>query len=509
MTSFINIIEPFIETVHSKGNNIAIIEGKSKISFKDLYLKSLSLAKKINSYNFLNEPIAVIQKKTANSIISNISILLSGNAYMNIDINLPKKKIQSILKNIKPKIIIIDSNFKIKLNKKLFKIINIDSFNFTRNFKEQSVLNNIKNLIDTDPLCIINTSGSTGDPKSVILNHKSFIDFIIRSDELFKFKNNEIIGSLSSNAFDIYSFELTLMMYKGSSILIIPEEIKGYPLNIVELIKKNKVSFIFWVPTIMTTIANLNLLKEVKLNNLKIIWFAGEVFQTDKFNYWRKMLPHAIFANLYGPIEITLDCSYYIIKKKIKNSDPIPIGTAYKNTDLIILKNNKIAKENEIGELFVRGSSLAMGYFNNEEETKKKFIQNPLNNSYPEIIYATGDLVKKNRKKEIIFIGRKDNQIKHYGHRIELDEIEHIIINKCKLVKNGCAVYNDEIKKIIFYYENNKEININNYNNKLKKFLTKYSLPDKWIKLNKLPQNLNGKIDRLKLKKYEIKNIHN
>lgn len=176
---------------------------------------------------------------------------------------------------------------------------------------------------------------------------------------------------------------------------------------------------------------------------------------------------------------------------------------------MIILKNNKIVKENEIGELFVRGSSLAMGYFNNEEETKKKFIQNPLNNSYPEIIYATGDLVKKNRKKEIIFIGRKDNQIKHYGHRIELDEIEHIIINKCKLVKNGCAVYNDKIKKIIFYYENNKEININNYNNKLKKFLTKYSLPDKWIKLNKLPQNLNGKIDRLKLKKYKIKNIHN
>ena len=151
---------------------------------------------------------------------------------------------------------------------------------------------------------------------------------------------------------------------------------------------------------------------------------------------------------MYGPIEITLDCTFFIINRKFKDNEPLPIGHKFRNTDILILNSkNKICKPNEIGELCVRGSSLAMGYYNNWSKTLSVFEQNPLNNFYPELIYKTGDLVLKNFNGELLFRGRKDDLIKHRGYRIELKEIEHIIINNLKLVSNACVVY-DYLKKI-------------------------------------------------------------
>ena len=204
----------------------------------------------------------------------------------------------------------------------------------------------------------------------------------------------------------------------------------------------------------MVNIANMRLLEQLPLPDLKMVWFAGEVFPTKQFNQWRALLPHARFVNLYGPIEITLDCTYYIVEREIKDEEPIPIGYACKNTDILILNNkNQLASIEEEGELCVRGTSLAMGYYNNPEKTAEAFVQNPLNKSYPEIIYRTGDIALINRRGEIIFKGRKDTLVKHSGYRIELGEIEHVIINTLKLVKNGCVIYEYAKKEIVFYYE--------------------------------------------------------
>lgn len=503
MSKVINYIDFFFETCKKKGGEIAVVDKKGKISFKELNRKSFIFAAEIKRFNYLNRVIPVIQEKNILNVISNIGILISGNAYMNIDYSLPEKKIFSILKNINSRIIITDKKNEVKLKKlnKKIKILNIEKLNFNRNINKDILLENLSNIIDTDPFCVINTSGSTGIPKSTVLNHRNFIDFIYRSEEIFKFSGNEIMGSLSPSAFDIFSFEICLMMFAGSKLVLIPDEFKPFPVDIIKFIKKNKVSFIFWVPTIMVMIANLDLLTKFKLDKIKLIWFAGEVFPTDKFNYWKKKLSNnVLFVNLYGPIEITLDCSYFIINRKIKNNEPIPIGKKYKNTDLIILKNNKRVKQNEIGEIYVRGSSVALGYYGNLEETNRRFVQNPLNKFYREIVYKTGDLAKINDKNELVFIGRKDNQIKHLGYRLELDEIEHVLINKLKLVDNGCALYDFKKKEIYFFYEGNKIID-SIIINKIKKNLAKQAIPNKWVKLNKMPLNLNGKIDRLKLTK--------
>ena len=247
----------------------------------------------------------------------------------------------------------------------------------------------------------------------------------------------------------------------------------------------------------------MDLLSTYKLDSLKTVWFAGEVFPTKQFNYWHRHLPNTTFANLYGPIEITLDCTYYIVDKEIPDEQPLPIGYACRNTDIIILDaDDKAVKEPNVeGELCVRGTSLAMGYYNNPEKTAAAFVQNPLNKAYPELIYRTGDVVCYNEEGLIMFKGRKDNIVKHMGYRTDLGEIEHVIINTLKLVKNGCIVYNQAAKEITLFYESEQEIPASEFRKKIGQALPKYMIPTAYNHLEFLQRNTNGKIDRLFYKK--------
>ena len=498
----INVIEYLHKTVKNYPNKTAVISGDEKITFKDLNIKAQKLAVYIAQSNIIRKPIALYLPKSIESVIADIAITYSGNAYMNLDIKNPIERISNIHNLIKPEFVITNNKYKDKIkNIDGIKIINIDEFDFNSDC-DYSILEKIQSkIIDTDPYCIINTSGSTGTPKGVVLNHRSFIDFTERSFEAFDITENEIIGSLSPLVFDIYSIELCFLMAKSATMVIIPDTLAAFPIEILKLLQKHSVSFLFWVPTIMVNIANMDLLSKIDLPTLKTIWFAGEVFPTRQFNYWYENLKNVTFANLYGPIEITLDCTYFIVNREIPDNEPIPIGYAYKNTDILILnEKDEPASLKEEGELCVRGSSLAMGYYNNPEKTAKAFVQNPLNKSYPEIIYRTGDIVFVNDRGEIVFKGRKDNLIKHMGYRIELDEIEHIVINTLKIVKNGCVVYNKDKKEITMFYENESEISIAEFRNKIGAMLPKYMIPTVYHRMDILPRNTNGKIDRLKLK---------
>jgi amino acid adenylation domain-containing protein len=499
-----NILEYFFQTIKENINKIAVIDGDKQLTFGELDIRSQVLASElIGKKSIINKPVAVFLPKSVDSVVANIAITYSCNIYMNIDIKSPNERIKNIFNLINPDLIITNTTY-LKLLDGIVerdKIILFDEIDF---YKEPNLLNlqsRMRMQIDTDPLCIINTSGSTGTPKGVVLNHRSFIEFTEISLEIFDFKNNDVIGSLSPLVFDIYSFELCLLMAKSNTLLLIPEQLSSFPINILELIKKYKVSFIFWVPTIMVNIANMELLNAVTLPDLRIVWFAGEVFPTKQFNYWKKILSHTLFANLYGPIEITLDCTYFIVNREIADNEPIPIGIPYKNTHILVLnENDELINEGEEGELCIRGTSLAMGYYNNPEKTASVFVQNPLNNSYPELIYRTGDVVSFNNRGEIVFKGRKDSLIKHFGYRIELGEIEHVIVNILQIVKNCCVVYQIEKKEITTIYESIEDIADAEFRKKLLVHFPKYMIPTKYIRMDELPRNTNGKIDRLTLK---------
>lgn len=502
----ITMLEYFEETVLKKGKDIAVIEGEDKITFCQLKSKACDVAQMIaKEIGYMqSRPIAVFIPKSIWCVAVDVGILYSGNAYMNLDVKTPASRIQNILTCINPAMIITLVKYKDKLPNFEGKVVCVDEIEMERCSSDFRKLRD-EHIIDTDPMCIINTSGSTGTPKGVVLNHKSFIDFTEWSLETFEFTEHEVIGSLSPAVFDIYSYELCLLMAKGAAIVVISENYAVFPVKLLQLLNEEKVTFIFWVPTIMVNIANMGLLEKVTPKYLRWVWFAGEVFPTKQFNIWKNRLSNTKFANLYGPIEITLDCTYYIVERELQDDEPIPIGFPCKNTDILLLKDdNTLAEKGEEGEICVRGTSLAGGYYNNWEKTNEAFVQNPLNTKYPELIYKTGDLAFENEYGEIVFVGRKDTLIKHSGYRIELGEIEHVAINTLKIVDNCCVMYDKEKKQIVMVYEKKDDLDEGKIRTALGLEIPHYMVPGKYIVLDKMPRNTNGKIDRLLLKQTYI-----
>ena len=210
---------------------------------------------------------------------------------------------------------------------------------------------------------------------------------------------------------------------------------------------------------------------------------------------WIKYLPNAMFVNLYGPTEITCNCTYYIVDNSREYEDKIPIGVAFKNKEIILFDedNNKISESYCVGEICVRGSSLAHGYYGNLDLSNKCFVQNPLNKNYTDIIYRTGDLGYYNREGNLMFSGRKDFQIKHQGHRIELEEIQ-MALEKIDEIKRACVLYNEEKSKIYAYYIG--DIEKRDIHEKLKNTLPIFMLPNILIQVDEFPLTKNGKIDR-------------
>lgn len=451
-------------------------------------------------------PMAVFLPKCAEVVFADLGILSTGSPFTNLDVKSPAQRVRNILDNLDPELVITSKDLVSRLAE-----LGLDD---TRLVLVEDVLGGAivpdnalldqrrREILDTDPLCIINTSGSTGTPKGVVLHHRGLIDFMEWAFDTLPLDGTERIGSLSPFHFDIYLLELVLCLAKGATLVMIQEEIATFPANLMRFLREREISFLFWVPTIMVTIANLGLLETLPVASLRTIFFAGEVFPTRHLNLWRKALPEAVFVNLYGPIEIHVDCTYFIVDRELQDDEPLPIGFPCQNTDILILdENDRPCTPGRQGELCVRGSSVAHGYWNDPEKTAQAFVQNPLEDRYPERIYRTGDLVYLNERGEIMFLGRKDYQIKHMGYRIELPEIEHQVL-ALPGIRNACVLYHRSRKEITLFYESaDGTATPVTLRLALADVFPKYMIPTVFHQLQALPRNPNGKIDRLGLQK--------
>jgi amino acid adenylation domain-containing protein len=482
------------------------------LSFTQLHQLATHFAAAIcRSSSAINSPVCVYLPRGIETIAANLGTLISRNCYSNLDVRSPLPRTAAILNNLAPSLIITSKELAPTLhpiaNPSAQLLFVDDCINTAPTPTELAEIQRRRTQsLDVDPACIINTSGSTGVPKSVVMNHRNIIDFIDWTLDEFPFSSTDRFACLSPLYFDIYTLELYCSLATGACLCLIPDAWTGFPAKLTEFLQHQHITFLFWVPSVMVAIANLGLLHQFSLPKLRRVFFAGEVFPTRQFNIWRKALPDTEFVNLYGPIEITVDCTWYRIEREFADDEPLPIGFPCRNTEILILTDdNQPVPVGQQGELCVKGSSLAMGYWNDPERTAKVFTQNPLQTHYPEIIYRTGDLASVNPHGEILFHGRKDHQIKHSGYRIELGEIEHAA-SSTGLLQQVCAVYASERQEIILFYSSQHPIEPGTLRSKLLERLPRYMLPAVFQHLPELPRNPNGKIDRLKLHQEALQN---
>jgi amino acid adenylation domain-containing protein len=498
----INVLEYFeFGALAGQRHKTAVVDQGRSFTFDEIGCFSKNCAALILELaSGRNQPIAVFLPKGAETIVADLGILYSGNCYANLDVKSPTERLKATLNNLRASLIITSAAhaatlFGLGVPENQILLVQAAMQPQIRH-DAATLLDGLNQLIDTDPLCIIHTSGSTGTPKGVVLSHRNTIDFMDWAFGRLKLDGHEIIGSLSPFYFDIYTLELYLCLAKGATLVIIPEQCAVFPATLLEFVAAQGISFVFWVPTIMVNIANQDLLSKFPLPSLRKIFFAGEVFPTKNLNYWRHHVPAAVFVNLYGPIEISVDCTYFVVDRDMADDEKLPIGFPCRNTDILILNDENLpVKSDEPGELCVRGSSIAMGYWNDRERTAQAFVQNPLNPHYPELIYRTGDIVYRNARGEIMIVGRKDFQIKHLGYRIDLGEIEHAALQVAG-IDNACVVYGRTKKEITLFFESARELSAAAIRQRLCAFLPKYMLPTTFHRIDQLPRNPNGKIDR-------------
>jgi len=535
----INVTQ-YLDTTASKfPDKIAVDDLQKSYTFLQLQQAAQQLACKIIDKKIINSPIPVFLPKSSDAVMAFAAVNYSGNFYVPVDTKSPDSRTKSIFDSLQPSVILTNTTLleKVKslyngeiicIEEKLEKALENDKIKGTYNNSlchcgldpqslsfqpiaacaamtgtifRSTLKTTLLQIIDTDPVYSIFTSGSTGNPKGVVISHRSVIDYIDWAIETFKIDEKTIIANQTPFYFDMSLPDLYFMFGAGATLYIVPDEYFIFPAKLIDFLNEKKINLVFWVPSVFISVVNYKLLEEKKPEYLEKILFGGEVMPNKHLNYWRKYLPNCLYANLYGPTEITGTCVCYIADREFSDEEPLPIGIPCKNTGILILnEKNEAAKINEQGELCVRGSSLALGYYNDPEKTSKVFVQNPLNTKYSETIYRTGDIAFWNERGEIMYVGRKDSQIKHNGYRIELGEIENAALNT-GFVKTTCVVYNQNNRELVMFYEATEELKLSDFRKEMLLLLPKYMIPTKYIRLNKMPINANGKIDRLKLNK--------
>jgi len=346
-------------------------------------------------------------------------------------------------------------------------------------------------IIDKDPCYIIFTSGSTGTPKGVTICHSSVIDYIDWANSVYDVCESDIIGSQAPLFFDNSTLDIYLALSNAAELHVIPETMFVFPQKTLEYLNDKAITTIFWVPSLLVNIANLKLLDQFQLPYLKNVLFAGEVMPAKTIKYWLDKHADANYSNLYGPTEITVDCTYYNVPVGW-DGDSLPIGIPCHNSGILILDGDN--QRSDEGELCVRGSSLALGYWASSEKTEEVFCQNPLQDKYIDMIYRTGDLVRL-VDGLIYYIGRKDFQIKHNGYRIEIGEIEAQVM-QLSVVEQCVIGYLPEEKILYAYVQCNSAMTEVELKVALTKCLPKYMIPSKIGFVQEMSFTPNGKLNR-------------
>ncbi|MCL1904421.1 MAG: amino acid adenylation domain-containing protein [Oscillospiraceae bacterium] len=495
----INITEYLDLTAEKYPDKLAFSDVKTSLTFAQLRDASRRIACGLIEDGLHKEPIVIFMEKSPATIAANLAVVYSGNYYVTLDREMPKHRIEMIFEGLNPRAVICEESTYNLVEQfcKTNKIYIYDEI-VKSDIDEASLTRVSVSAIDLDPVYIVFTSGSTGVPKGITASHRAVIDYTENLSELLKANDTTVFGNQAPLYVDACLKELMNTIKNGATTYLIPREAFMFPVKLIEFLNTHKINTICWVSSALSMVAGLKTFESVIPEHLKTISFGSEMFPVKNLNIWRAALPRARFINLYGPTEATGMSCYYEIDREFSDEEKIPIGKPFRNTEIMLIDDNDgiITKSDIKGEICIRGSCLSLGYYNDIKKTSESFTQTPATKNYTDLIYHTGDLGCYNDRGELVFISRKDYQIKHMGYRIELPEIETVLLRN-EEISLACCIHDKEKGKLILYYTG--KLTVSEVMIYLKEFLPRYMVPNRVFALDEMPLTPGGKIDRVEL----------
>lgn len=496
-----NILEYLERTAEKYPGRIAVEDDKEALTWKELADLSRRIGTAAGKRIASGDPVVILAPKGPLTLAAMFGAVYGGGFYVNGDPALPPRRLKEIFRVLRPKLVLIRPE----------EIPLIRQAGYTGDYcllheaageepDRELLERRRKDSCSEDILYGIFTSGSTGTPKGITVSHRAVIDFITHFTEIFGIDEKDRIGNQAPFDFDVSVKDIYSAVMTGAALVLIPRQLFSVPAALLDYLCEKKATVLIWAVSALTMISSLGGFKYRIPSDVRKVMFSGEVMPANQLACWQEALPEAEFVNLYGPTEITCNCTYYPVQKVPGEGEKLPIGKAFPGRRVFLLneEGGEIREPEQAGEICVAGESLSLGYYHNPAETEKSFQERIFPDGRKERYYRTGDLGFLGKDGNLYFSGRKDFQIKFNGHRIELEEIERLLDQMQGIEKSCCVTDHRKTCLAAFYMGKVMPGEIRLW---LKKRLPGYMVPRKIFQTEKLPLTKNGKTDRKALQK--------
>jgi len=439
----------------------AIIFKDRALTFAELDRESNKLAHLLLSLNIVKgDRVGLYLDRGIDAIIAACAVLKTGAIYVPVDPAGPIRRISYIVEKCSIKTLVTCQDKLPKIEKAFPEavpfthIILTDGSDTTSSSLKTAQLINGRsiadefgkrapdvNIIDSDIAYILFTSGSTGNPKGVMLSHQNSLTFVNSACSFFDIQTEDRFSNIAPLHFDMSIFDIFVAFKAGACVVIIPEAVAMFPARLAEYIAEQKISVWNSVPSALSLLATYQNLDSCDLSSLRLILFAGELFPLKYLRILKDAIPGARFCNMYGQTEANSSTYFWADRVSADDKGVLPIGKSLPNFEVFALDEDGVCinEPGREGELYIRASTVALGYWGEPEKTESAFVRNPLRPELRERVYKTGDLVHLDSDRNFVFSGRKDHMIKSRGYRIEIGEIETVLCSHPE-IKNAVVV---------------------------------------------------------------------
>lgn len=494
-----NVLTYLEDSARRNPNAIAVIDESGTYTYARLLEDTQHVGSALARRGACGSSVIIMLRKSELALACMLGTLQAGACYVPVDTSAPAHRLQHMTATLGNALVVAGEKNADAVRQALPGREVLVAEELLRHPVDPTALEAARSrTLSCDPAYVMFTSGSTGTPKGVAVSHGAIASFVDEFVRIFGFTSEDRFANQAPFDFDISVKDVYGSLAVGATLVLVPRELFMQPQALVDYLEKNQVTVMVWAVAALCIASAYHVLAPGRLRSVRQVLFSGEVIPRKHLDAWLRCLPDARFVNLYGPTEITCNCLYHVVDRTAAYPHGLPLGKSFGHCEVLLLDeaDRLVTEPGKLGELVVRGPSVALGYVGNPEATGRSFVQNPLNDLYHDRVYRTGDLAELLESGDLVFRGRRDNQIKYMGHRIELEEVDKAFEDLPGVQRCRCAFDARRQRLRVFFEGTADEAALPRL---VADSLPASMRPSSITRVDSMPLNKNGKVDRAEL----------